>query len=137
MPPANGPGGETIARVLEARDTLARLDDQALLEARVAIVPEAKCVVTQRPSASGWERESSEVRLMRGLAMALRLDPIGAAIAGFLDGTRPAREAVGAVAAAIGVPAEALMPEAPLLLRRLIEMGLAVESAEVARSHRL
>ena len=126
MPPANGPCGETIARVLEARDTLSRLDDQTLLDAQVAIAPEARAFLTQRASSSGWERESSELRLTRGLAMALRLDPAAAAIAGFLDGTRPAREAVVTVAAAIGAPAEALMPEVPLLLRRLIEMGLAI-----------
>jgi hypothetical protein len=126
MPPANGPCGETIARVLEARDTLARLDDRALLDAQLALAPEARAFLTQRASSSGWERESSELRLTRGLAMALRLDPVGAAITGFLNGTRPAREAVAAAAAAIGVPAEDLMPAVPLLLRRLIEMGLAM-----------
>jgi SAM-dependent methyltransferase len=126
MPPVHGPSGETIARVLEARDTLARLDDQALLDARVALVPDAKCLVTQRPSTSGWERESSELRLTRGLAMTVRLDPVGTAMAGYLDGGRPARDAIAAFASAVGVPPDALMAEVPPLLRRLIEMGLAV-----------
>ena len=126
MPPANGPCGDTIARVLEARETLARFEGPALLDATVALVPEARAIVTQRASASGWERESSELRLTRGLAMALRLDPAGAAIAGFLDGSRSARAAATAFAETVGVPAEALLPELPALLRRLIEMGLAV-----------
>jgi SAM-dependent methyltransferase len=126
MPPAHGPCGETIARVLEAREWLARHDDAALLDARVAIVPEARCVVTQRPSASGWERESSELRLTRGLAMALRLDPVGTALVGFLDGRRTVRGAMVAFASSAGVPADALLPELPALVRRLVELGLVV-----------
>jgi len=126
VPPASGPAGETIARVLEARDTLARFDDKALLDAPVALVPEARAAVVQRASISGWSRESGELRLTRGLAMAIRLDPVGTAIAGYLDGTRSARDAVAAFAAGVGVPPEALMPGVPALLRRLIEMGLAV-----------
>lgn len=126
MPPASGPAGETIARVLEARDALARFEDEALLEAPVALAPEARAVVLQRASISGWSRESGELRLTRGLAMAIRLDPVGAAIAGYLDGTRSARDAVAAFAAAFGVPADALLPGVPALLRQLIEMGLAV-----------
>ena len=126
MPPANGPCGETIARVLEAREWLARHDAQALLDARVSLAPEARCVVTQQPSALGWERASSEVRLARGLAMAVRLDPVGSALAGYLDGTRTVREASGVFASAIGMPANALLPEVPALVRRLVELGLVV-----------
>jgi len=126
MPPATGHCGNTIARVLEAREMLARLDGQALLDARVALVPEAKCFVTQKPSASGWGRESSEVRLTRGLAMAVRLDPVGTALAGFLDGTRTVSDAVVAFASAVGLPPDDLLPEVPALLRRLVELGLAI-----------
>lgn len=126
MPPLHGPGGDTIARVLAARDVLARLDDSTLLDAFVALAPEARSVATRRPAATGWEQSTSELRLTRGLALALRLDPAGTAIAGFLDGTRPARAAVETFAAAVGVPAAAVMPGVPALLRRLIETGLAV-----------
>jgi len=126
MPAASGPCGETIARVLEAREWLARHDDAALLDARVAIAPEARAIVAQQASSSGWARESAEIRLTRGLAMAVRLDPVGTALAGFLDGTRTVRDAIAVFAAAAGVPEDALLPEAPALVRRLVELGLAV-----------
>jgi SAM-dependent methyltransferase len=126
MPPANGPCGDTIARVLEAREWLARHDDAALLAARVAMVPEARAVVAQHSSTSGWVRESAEIRLTRGLAMAVRLDHVGTALAGFLDGTRTVRGAIEVFAAAAGVPADALLPGAPALVRRLVGLGLVV-----------
>lgn len=125
MPPAAGPCGESIARVLEAREVLARFDDAAVLDARVALAPEARALATRRPSASGWQQESYELRLQRGLALALRVDPIGHALVGYLDGTCPVREVVATFATAAGLPAEILRAQAPALLRRLLEMGLA------------
>lgn len=68
--------------------------------------------------------------------MALRLDPVGAALAGFLDGGRTAGEAVAAFAASSGVAVEALLPGVPSLVRRMIELGLAVLPAIEATDSR-
>jgi len=125
MPPAFGPCGESIARTLDARDFLARVPhDAALLDARLRLSPDAVATATQRATGNGWETSASELRLSRGLAFAARVDPVGAELAGYLDGERTVREAAAAFAAANAIPVEPLLPQLPQLIRQLAKLGL-------------
>lgn len=127
MPPASGPCGESIARTLDARDFLARVpDDAALLDARLCLSPDVLATETRRSSGNGWKRDASELRLARGLAFAARIDPVGTALVGYLDGNRTVREAAGVFAAANAIPVEPLLPQLPQLIRQLTELGLVL-----------
>jgi SAM-dependent methyltransferase len=125
MPPSFGPCGESIARTLDARDFLARVSqDAALLDARLRLSPDAAAIATQSATGDGWQRNASELRLTRGLAFAARVDPVGAELAGYLDGNRTVREAAVVFAAANAIPFEPLLPQLPRLIRQLAELGL-------------
>jgi SAM-dependent methyltransferase len=120
-----GPAGASISGLLEARDRLARVsDDASLPEQRLRAAPELELRERRRPGEGGWRTESCELRLGRGYAFAARVDPVAAAIVGQLDGERTLREAAGAVAERFGLEPDALLPGLPGLARQLLGLGL-------------
>lgn len=124
-PLARGPAGESVDAVLQARDLLARTPaDEDVLGLRLRLTESVELWERRRPAGSGWERATGDLRLTRGYAFAARLDPVGAALVGFLDGRRSLREAAAAFAAAAGLEVEPLLPGLPDLARRLLRLGL-------------
>ena len=125
MPPSNGPCGESIASTLDARNFLARVQqDTALLDARLQLSPDAVATTTHRTGGNGWQRHTSELRHTCGFTFAARIDPIGVELVGYLDGKRTVREAAAIFASANAIPLESLLPQLPRLIRHLTELGL-------------
>lgn len=132
LPPGSGPCGESLARVLDARDFARRATgDRALLDAILMLAPDLAAVESRRATGEGWEAQKVDLCAQRGLGFAARLDPVGAAIVGFLDGRRTLREAAGAFARAHGIDPEMLHAGLPALIRPLLELGLVCPAGAV------
>ena len=132
LPPGSGPCGESLARVLDARDFARRATgDRALLDAILMLAPDVAAVESRRATGEGWEAQKVDLCAQRGLGFAARLDPVGAALVGFLDGRRTLREAAGAFARAHGIDPEMLHAGLPALIRPLLELGLVCAAGAV------
>lgn len=123
-PVLHGLAGDSLEALLAGRE-LAAKDDEELLGLRLRPTPGAELGERRRPGGpEGWGPATTDLRLTRGFAFAARLDPVGAALLGFLDGTRSLREAAETFAASAGLDVEPLLPGLPDLARRLLRLGL-------------
>lgn len=122
-PVLHGPAGDSLEALLAGRDAAQR-GDQELLGLALRLAPGVELSERRRPGTAGWERAAGDLRQTRGFAFAARLDPLGAALAGFLDGTRSLRQAAEALATSAGLEVEPLLPGLPDLARRLLRLGL-------------
>lgn len=120
------PMGPAIAAGLAARERLALLDDDAVLDIAWRVAPD---VTEQRHSMPG-AADPSVILLTQGggLRTSHRLDTATAALVGVCDGELTARAALVAVASILGEdPAEVVASTTPLL-RRLVADGFLVEA---------
>ncbi len=131
-PPITTTGaGDSIARMLAARDLAARLPSaKEMLEARLRPSPDLEQLAREHPTGDGWDRIELELRLTRGLCFSARVDPVAAALVGLLDGRRTVREAVSDFADRHGVPPELFLGDAPRAVRHLLQLGLLVPADE-------
>lgn len=129
MPPGGGRRGESLDRILAARDLAARNDDKALIDLKLAPRAGLEAIERRRPGANGWRVERVDLRAADGLRIAMRVDPLAADLLGWMDGSRSAVEAATAFAEARGLAAEAIIGALPALLRKLLEAGLLVPAA--------
>lgn len=124
-PVGRGSLGLSLARWIAAQTALASVPhDGAMLDRVYRTAPGLERIERAGPTGAGWARSRSELRLREGLRFAARLDPVGEAIVGFLDGERTARQAVERFAGDHGVPADPFLRGWPAALRRLLELGL-------------
>ncbi|MBL8412843.1 MAG: methyltransferase [Propionivibrio sp.] len=130
LPPGGGRRGESLDRILAARDLAARSDDAALIELRLAPLAGLEAIERRRPGASGWCVERVDLRAADGLRIAMRVDPLAADLLGWMDGSRSAAEAATAFAQARGLAAETIIGALPALLRKLLEAGLIVPATD-------
>ncbi len=101
-----------------------------MLDARLRPSPDLEQVTREHPTGEGWEDESVELRLTRGLRFSARVDPVAAALVGLLDGRRTVREAVALFAGRHRLPEEAFLEDLPRAVGRLLHLGLLIPADE-------
>jgi len=105
-----------VLRVFAAQDFLAaRPDDEAVLDARLALVPEHRLDQSLQALDGAWELRSSTLTLTEGITFSGTLDVGSAELLRHLDGRRKLREVLRA--------AGAQAPHAVPMIRRLLELG--------------
>lgn len=131
-----GQAGESIARVLDARDYLAGLgSDGQLLDAALLPCPTLQIRSTQRRrAASGeqngrndlgeWAETRIELRTSDGFPFVTRVDPVLSELLAGLDGRQSLRQLVADFAAERGLVAEDFLPQLPAAVRRLVALGM-------------
>ncbi|MEJ7750190.1 MAG: methyltransferase [Thermoleophilaceae bacterium] len=119
----SGQAGEHILRLFAAADTLAEMDDAALLAAPLALVPNHALHRERSHDENGYGLEKVRLVLADNAGLATEFGPVVAAVLVGLDGNRTVDDLLERMAAALGTePAEA--QEAVLrAVRSLIEQG--------------
>jgi methylase of polypeptide subunit release factors len=106
--------GLHVARVFQAQDVLERLPaDEALLDLRLALIPEHELEQTLAVSEGRLEVQRVVLSLTRGLGFHVGLDEHTLRLLPLLDGTRRLRDALDEPYATAAIPA----------VRRLLELG--------------
>lgn len=120
--PVASPMGPTVAAGLVARDRLAGLDDDALLDTAWQC---AEDVTTETHAAPGATDPNVIVlRQGSGLARSIRLDTLDAALISVSDGELTARQSLTAISALLDVPTGEALTSGAALVRRLAADGL-------------
>ena len=120
--PVATPMGPTVAAGLVARDRLAGLDDDALLDTAWRCAPDVTTETHATPGAS-----DPNVIILRqggGLARSVRLDTLDAALVSVCDGDLTARQSLTAISALLDVPTGEALGAGATLVRRLAADGL-------------
>jgi hypothetical protein len=122
-----------VLRLFENADALARLGgEEALLGARLALVPGAVVEMRARHDEDGWE-EDWALGLAEGIPFVAELDRVTASFVGALDGSRPLGELLGDLAAASDEP-ERVRESGLRVARELLELGFATIEPETPRT---
>lgn len=122
--PVASPMGPTVASGLAARDRLAAMDDEALLDTAWRCVED---VTTETHAAPG--ATDPNVILLRqggGLGRAIRLDTLDAALVSVCDGDLTARRSLTAISGLLDRPTGEALAAGAGLIRRLAADGLLI-----------
>lgn len=120
--PVATPMGPTVAAGLVARDRLAGLDDDALLDTAWRCAPDVTTETHATPGAS--DPNVIVLRQGGGLARSVRLDTLDAALVSVCDGDLTARQSLTAISALLDVPTGEALGAGATLVRRLAADGL-------------
>jgi Methyltransferase small domain len=115
------PTGEQVLRSFEARELLADLDDEGLLELRPRVAPETRLEQQFAPGSGGWTPLGGTLRSAAGVEQ-----PVDSHVANLLvacDGTLSAREVLVRAAAKAGVPADSLIRQGIAVITQLLRAG--------------
>jgi methylase of polypeptide subunit release factors len=122
-----GPASDQLQRMLAAQDLLAGLPDRkALLEERLALVPNHHLDQTLRVQDGTYAIERALLQLDDGLAFRASVDAFNAYLLTRLDGSRSLRQAIADTLAAVGqgeVDPEEVETAALRSTRRMLELG--------------
>ncbi len=119
--PVATPMGPTVAAGLVARDRLAGLDDDGVLDTAWRVAEDVTTETHARPGA-----EDPNVILLRqggGLGRSVRLDTLDAALVSVSDGELTARQSLAAISGLLDVPTGEALGRGAALLRRLAADG--------------
>jgi Methyltransferase small domain len=119
----DAPVGNHLQRCFEARELLASLGDDELLEMCPRVAPDTRLEQQFMPELDGWAPLEGRLRMTAGLRFA---QPVDSHVANLLircDGTLPVRELLARAATAAGVPADTLVREGTSVISQLIEAG--------------
>lgn len=120
--PVATPMGPTIAAGLVARDRLAGLDDDALLDTAWRCADDVTTETHAAPGAS--DPNVIVLRQGGGLARSIRLDTLDAALVSVSDGELTARQSLTAISALLDLPTGEALAAGATLVRRLAADGL-------------
>lgn len=123
LPDGREAAGEHLERLFANQDTLAGLDDAALLGRTVSVCPHTVFEHVNRSGADGWTTVEAALAIRGGIAFRAGLDGHSAALVAELAPGRRVGEVIEAAAAKRGVPAAEFGPPAVVLLRRMLEFG--------------
>jgi hypothetical protein len=122
-----------VLRLFENADALARLGaDDALLGARLALVPGAVVETRARRDGDGWD-EDWALGLADGIPFVAELDRATASFVAALDGSRSLGEVLGERAAASDEP-ERLRESGLRVARELLQLGFATVAGDDRRT---
>jgi hypothetical protein len=116
-----GEAGDHLLRLFANGDLLERLDDEALLGARLGLVPEAVLETRTRPGGDG----EYALALAGGIPFVAELDRITAALVRALDGSQPFAAVLAELAAATDTPPGRMREPGLRVARELLELGFA------------
>lgn len=122
--------GAHLADALETEAALARLDDDALADARLTTAPDVTEARHQRPGAEG--PNVIELRQGSGLGRTISVDPALAALVGACDGELAVGALIAAIAELLEVDAAALRADLLPRVRELVRTGFLQLPAEPA-----
>jgi methylase of polypeptide subunit release factors len=118
------PSGDDVALLMELRTFLHALpSEKSFLDARLKLAPNVKLDQICEAAGGAWRAASGRVRRVGGLEFSGALDGASAAALARWDGTRPLRDCLKEMAAALETDLEAFAPKALPLVRRLVEQG--------------
>ena len=123
--PVATPMGPSIAAGLAARDRLASMSDDAVLDTAWRCAPDVTTESHAEPGAS-----DPTVILLRqggGLGRSVRLDTLDAALVSVCDGELTARQALAAIAGLLERPTDEALASGVTLLRGLVADGFLVD----------
>ena len=120
--PVASPMGPTVAAGLVARDRLADLDDDALLDTAWRCADDVTTETHAAPGAT--DPHVIVLRQGGGLARSIRLDTVDAALVSVSDGELTARQSLTAISALLDVPTGEALASGAGLVRRLAADGL-------------
>jgi SAM-dependent methyltransferase len=124
------PFGDAIGQGFELRDLLESLvGDEALLELKPRLSLAARLHQRFHPGQKGWESQSLELTLARGLPSTVQVQPQVAEFVGRFDGTRTLRELVGELASQVPTDAAQVRQECLAVTRVLMERGFVLAEA--------
>jgi hypothetical protein len=121
--------GEHTLRVFAAADALRELDDDGLLEARLALTPNHRLQQELVADDGGFAVRAQTLELADGLRFTVGVDRHTASLLPHLDGSRPLREALAAAATTFELDdaeRKAFVPAALPVVRRLLELGFLI-----------
>ena len=119
----DAPVGNHLQRCFEARELLAGLGDDGLLEMCPRIAPETRLEHQFMPDPEGWAPLEGRLRMTAGLRFKQPVDSHVANLLVRCDGTVPVRELLAKAATAADVPADTLVREGTGAISQLIEAG--------------
>jgi methylase of polypeptide subunit release factors len=121
---ATGDLAEMVMATFAAHDLLLDMEsDERLLAVKPKLAGQVRLEQVCSQAGGDWQAESLTLRLVRGFAFQLTIQPL---VAGFLatcDGTRTAAQAIQHLATSVNVPLETVKRECLAILRKLIERG--------------
>jgi methylase of polypeptide subunit release factors len=121
------PFGELIERRFDARDFLAAHSaDEQMLQLKPRLSPHARLEQIFEPSEEGWKPSPLNLRLVRGFASSVGVQPLVAEFLGSLNGSRTLGEVIGALVTKVEAPPELVGKECINVSRKLIEAGFLV-----------
>jgi SAM-dependent methyltransferase len=124
----HAPVGDHLLRCFEARELLAGLGDDAVLDMRPRLAPEARLEQQFTPAPDGWAPGEGRLRLAGGLPFEPAVDTQLANLLVACDGTRPLRELLAQAAAAADTSTDNVARAGIGVTRQLVEAGFLLTS---------
>ncbi|SRR6266542_1470837 len=128
LPPVQmRPASDHILRIFAAHDFLTGIDDEGLLEARVATVPTLRLEQRVKFADGAPQIEAMNVTVDEGVGFQAVIEPRAVLLLSRLDGRRTLRDALFGAAEAERTPAEAnerYMAAGLKVVRRMLELGM-------------
>jgi methylase of polypeptide subunit release factors len=118
-----GPAGDSVASAFERYDFLQAVDDDALLQHRPRLSPDARLVERFEPAEGGWVATESELQMCRGLAFSGRVDSYVACLIAQCNGQRTLGELAAELAAGTEGDLAKIAPAMVQIARGLIQRG--------------
>jgi hypothetical protein len=126
--PVVDPVGPAVLEGVRARTWLAEHDRELLLDIAWTVAPDVTEERVGRPGSA--DPSVIQLRQGGGLRRTVRLDTVGAALVGVCDGELTARQALGAIAALVGLDGDDVLATGADLLAELMAAGMLTRGAE-------
>jgi predicted RNA methylase len=127
------PSGYDVEHLVELRTFVHSLPAESdLLDARLKLAANVRLDQVCEATNGEWHAVSGRVRRVGGLEYSGALDAPSAMALAKLDGTRPPKDHLGELAAALNTDVSSLIPSALPIIRRLVEQGFLLPAAQRA-----
>jgi hypothetical protein len=127
------PTGDQVLRSFQARELIADLGEDGLLELCPRVAPETRLEQQFAPGTEGWTPLGCQLRSTAGVRFEQPVDSHVANLLVACDGTLSVRELLARAAAQAGVPADSLVREGINVITELLRAGfLVARQSEVA-----
>jgi predicted RNA methylase len=124
------PSGDDVAHLLALRTFLHSLPGELdLLDARLKLAANVRLDQICEAANGGWRAVSGRVRRVGGLEYSGALDGPSAMALAKLDGSRPLKDHLSEMAAALNMDLKSMIPSALPIIQRLVEQGFLVPAA--------
>jgi SAM-dependent methyltransferase len=118
-----GPCGRYIELGFDAFDFLFTADDKTMLKTKFRLSEDARLERVCAPTPEGWEDESINLTLNKGLRYSGGIDPVLSNMIISCDGSRTLTELLAEVSSAVNVPVSSLQQGFCNLIREMVSKG--------------